>query len=210
MSFGEILREAREEIGRSAKEVADKLQIPLKVIEALEREDFSKLPPRVYTRGFLKKYALHLGFSGQEVLNEFDFQNSEGKTEETKKPAREERGLRIQEFLNRIKIVPLFSFAVILVIGVYFFFGFRHILGGPELIIKLPEEDMVIENERVRVSGTAEVGADVFLNGRALAVGDKGEFDEIALLRKGLNMLEFEAMDRLGKTEKVMRYVFVK
>ncbi|MBI2640132.1 MAG: helix-turn-helix domain-containing protein [Candidatus Sungbacteria bacterium] len=210
MAFGEILREAREEIGRSAKEVADKLQIPLKIVDALEREDFSKLPPRVYTRGFLKKYALHLGLPEHEVLSEFDLQGSDGRPGEAKRPSRAERGLGIQAFFDRIRGVSLFSLAILLAVGAYFFFGFRHIWGGPDLVVKLPEKDISIDQEKVRISGSAGAGANVFLNGRALAVNEEGKFDETALLRKGLNALEFEAVDRLGKAEKRVRYVFVK
>ena len=72
MNIGEILRQAREEMGFSEKEVADDLQIPLKFIVSFERGEWAKLPARVYSRGFIKKYADYLELQSEEVLKEFD------------------------------------------------------------------------------------------------------------------------------------------
>ena len=210
MAFGEALREAREEIRQSAKEVADKLQTPVRVIEALEREDFLRLPPRVYARAFLRKYSEYLGFSGEEILKEFDLAKQEAVPDEVRVNSRAKSERLFKMFSRRVGAASFSIIIVVLAIVVYFSYALRHVWGGPELVIIKPAENFVIDQERVRVSGSVEEGADVFLNGRALAVGEDGVFGEDALLHKGLNMLEFEAIDRLGKTRKVVRYIYVK
>lgn len=55
--FGRILAEAREAKGISVADVAEKLKLTVRQIEALEAEDFSRLPAAVFVRGFVRNYA---------------------------------------------------------------------------------------------------------------------------------------------------------
>jgi transcriptional regulator with XRE-family HTH domain len=55
-SFGEILREARLAKGLSTSQVAARTNILVKTIEALEEEDFRKIPAPIYGRGFVRLY----------------------------------------------------------------------------------------------------------------------------------------------------------
>ena len=54
---GDALREAREALDVSTREVADALNLPMSVIEALEANDYERLPQPVFTRGYLRSYA---------------------------------------------------------------------------------------------------------------------------------------------------------
>lgn len=209
MTIGEFLREAREEGGYTVKDVAGKLQIPVRVIEVLEQGDISKMPPRVYSRGFLKKYAEYLGLPVDEALEEFDRM---GGDDEFRLPAPLTKPKPTEHFLafDRRGVSIFILFAAFLMAGVYFLHSFRYAFGEPQLIIKTPAGDMSVETYQVSISGVAERGADVTLNGRVLPVSESGEFEEVALLRDGLNILEFQAKNRFGKTRNVARYVFVK
>jgi cytoskeleton protein RodZ len=52
----------------STREVAGALNLPIKVIEALEADDYDELPPTVFTRGYLRSYARLLELPGDELL----------------------------------------------------------------------------------------------------------------------------------------------
>ena len=221
MAFGEALREAREEHGLSEKEVADKLQISVKFIKALEEGGFVDILPRVYARGFLKKYAEYLGFSSDDVLGEFDREFADFHQEPASlavvsakggsaSGGKKDRPFPFLSLLSQRRIVLFFFLASLVLVGVYFLYGFRFVIGEPRLTISSPSSDTATESEVLQVSGRAEEGADVFLNGRALPVSDLGEFRDSALLLKGLNELEFEVKNRFGKIRKEVRYVFVK
>lgn len=54
---GSELEKARERLNVSRREVADALNLPIRVIEALETDDYERLPPSVFTRGYLRSYA---------------------------------------------------------------------------------------------------------------------------------------------------------
>ncbi|MDP2833966.1 MAG: DUF4115 domain-containing protein [Pseudomonadota bacterium] len=55
--FGEKLRHAREALGLTPAEVAAKLKLGPRQIEALEAEDLAHLPGDVFARGFVRNYA---------------------------------------------------------------------------------------------------------------------------------------------------------
>lgn len=71
MSFGEKLREARESKAYSLDYIEDETKIRKLYIDALERETFEVLPPRVYATGFVRRYSKFLGLNADEMVEEF-------------------------------------------------------------------------------------------------------------------------------------------
>ncbi len=57
MSFGAILREARERRGLDLTTAARRLRIRPDILRAIEENDFSRMPPRGYTRNMVNAYA---------------------------------------------------------------------------------------------------------------------------------------------------------
>ncbi|MDI6709266.1 MAG: DUF4115 domain-containing protein [Thermoanaerobacterales bacterium] len=72
MAIGEVLREAREARGLSLEAVEDATKIQRKYIKALESEEFSVLPGRVYAKAFLRTYAKYLGLDSESLVAEFN------------------------------------------------------------------------------------------------------------------------------------------
>lgn len=56
-SVGHVLRNARMARGLSTEDVSRQLRISVKQVEAIEKEDFDKLPGRTFLRGFVRNYA---------------------------------------------------------------------------------------------------------------------------------------------------------
>ena len=67
--LGELLEQARLERGLSLEDVERATRIPIKYLVALEKEDFSHLPPPVYARGFVRTYAAYLGLDPRQALS---------------------------------------------------------------------------------------------------------------------------------------------
>ena len=59
--FGTKLREARDRKGVSLRAIADATKISVAVLEALERNDESRLPGGIFTRAFVRSYASEVG-----------------------------------------------------------------------------------------------------------------------------------------------------
>ena len=56
-SVGVALREAREQMGLNLADVANRLKFAPRQIEALEQDDFARLPEIAFVRGFVRSYA---------------------------------------------------------------------------------------------------------------------------------------------------------
>lgn len=69
--FGTRLREARERKGVSLRAIAEATKISVAVLEALERNDVSRLPGGIFSRAFVRAYALAVDVEPEGAVNEF-------------------------------------------------------------------------------------------------------------------------------------------
>jgi cytoskeletal protein RodZ len=67
--LGEMLRTARDEKGVSLAQAEAATMIRRGYLQALEDDDHSVLPGAVYTKGFLRNYAVYLGLDPAHVLS---------------------------------------------------------------------------------------------------------------------------------------------
>jgi transcriptional regulator with XRE-family HTH domain len=71
MALGKQLREARERQGLTASQVAAATRMKTQTVEAIEREDFSKMAAPIYGKGFIKLYAELVGADPRPLLQEY-------------------------------------------------------------------------------------------------------------------------------------------
>ena len=69
--FGTQLKQARESRGLSLQQVAASTKISVSVLEALERGDFPRLPGGIFSRAFVRSYALEVGVNPDTVVAQF-------------------------------------------------------------------------------------------------------------------------------------------
>lgn len=69
--FGARLREARERRGLSLRVIADATKISVRVLQALEDNDISRLPGGIFSRGFVRAYAIEVGLDPEQMIAEF-------------------------------------------------------------------------------------------------------------------------------------------
>jgi cytoskeleton protein RodZ len=68
---GNVLKAAREAQGLSIHEVCSQLRLGVKQIQAIEQDDFDKLPQPSIVRGFIRNYARLLNIDVQPVLEAY-------------------------------------------------------------------------------------------------------------------------------------------
>ncbi len=78
ITIGERLRHARESRGLDVPTVAEQLHLKQSMVLALEGEDFSRLPARVFVRGYYRNYARLMELPEEQLLREFDARCPEG------------------------------------------------------------------------------------------------------------------------------------
>lgn len=69
--FGSKLREARERKGVSLREIANATKISVRALEALERNDISHLPGGIFSRSFVRAYAVQAGLDPDQTVDDF-------------------------------------------------------------------------------------------------------------------------------------------
>lgn len=71
MSWGNDLRIRREELGYTLQNAEEETKIRKLYLDALENENFSILPPKVYSIGFVKNYARFLRLDAAREVEQF-------------------------------------------------------------------------------------------------------------------------------------------
>lgn len=79
--FGERLKRERELREVSLEEVAKSTRIGSRFLEALENEQWERLPGGIFNRGFVRAVAHYLGLSEEDLLSEYDLARAEQKAE---------------------------------------------------------------------------------------------------------------------------------
>ena len=69
--FGARIRQAREQRGISLRQMAETTKISVSVLEALERNDISRLPGGIFSRGFVRSYAVEIGVDPEQTVRDF-------------------------------------------------------------------------------------------------------------------------------------------
>jgi cytoskeleton protein RodZ len=86
-NFGERLKRERELREVTLDEINSATRISNRFLDALENEDWEKLPGGVFNRGFVRSVARYLGLDEEALLAEYDMAHG---TQEQQAPRREE------------------------------------------------------------------------------------------------------------------------
>jgi cytoskeleton protein RodZ len=69
--FGGKLRQARERRGISLRQIAASTKIAAAALDALEKNNIAKLPGGIFSRAFVRSYAVEVGLDPDETVKEF-------------------------------------------------------------------------------------------------------------------------------------------
>ena len=66
-TIGKYLKRVRETCGYSLEDVAGITRINLRYLEAIEKDDFEKIPGETFSHGFIRSFARCIGISDEEI-----------------------------------------------------------------------------------------------------------------------------------------------
>src|SRR6185369_7531775 len=69
--IGAMLRGAREQAGRSLRQIADTTKLSVHILAALEQNRISQLPGGIYRRSLVRGYAREVGLDPEQTLQQF-------------------------------------------------------------------------------------------------------------------------------------------
>lgn len=176
--IGERLRTAREARGLSLEAVAAELRIRIVILAAMEREDHTALPERVYLLGLLRTYARFLGldpatvaagWAGEPRAPDAPLEAPQATWGGGRAGARIESGLR-QSFRNLLSL----GLVGLVVLGAVGFLAAQAIrfASPPVISVTSPAEEVLslaAGTPATTVRGTAGAGTQVLIQN---AIGD--------------------------------------
>jgi transcriptional regulator with XRE-family HTH domain len=81
---GRKLTEARQQLGLSIAEIADRIRVRREFLEALEEMNIKMLPGKAYALAFLRSYARALGLDEKAIVEQFQEESSLAREDATK------------------------------------------------------------------------------------------------------------------------------
>lgn len=203
-TIGQTLKEARFKKKLSLGALSLKTKIKREFLEAIEKEDWGKLPEFPVVLGFVKSIAGSLKFdvNAATALLKRDYPPKEVRV--SPKPDVSKKfiwGPRLT-FLLGIVVVSL----AVLGYLVYQYLGF---VSPPTLVVEHPKENQTVDSLYVYVSGRTESDATVKVNNQPVIVDDEGFFSTEVEIAKETKEISVVANSRSGKETKVVRNISV-
>ena len=215
----ERLYAARERKGVDLYRAERDTKIRARYLGALERGDYKELPGAVYTKGFLRNYALYLGLDPDEVLVQWRRERGDGKEQPpaivVPKPiAAPRQGLTFSPSLIVVALLTI----VILAFGVYLGVQVLRFAKPPTIAVTQPATAVIDVEEsttRYTLEGATLPGATVSIAtpGRdpyQVTATSDGVWAAQVDLRRGRNQFDVSALDpETGKKSEETLHLFI-
>ena len=203
-SLPERLYAARERKGVDLYRAERDTKIRARYLGALERGDYKELPGAVYTKGFLRNYALYLGLDPDEVLDHW--RRERGESRDTtplmavpRPIAAPRQGLTFSPGIIVVALLTVF----VLAFGAYLGLQVLRFAKPPSIAVSDPASAVIDVDEsttRYTLRGTTLPGATVSIStpGRdpyQVSAGPDGDWTSDVDLRRGRNQFDVAAID---------------
>lgn len=208
-TVGQILKEEREKQLYTLEDIEKVTKIRKALLEALEADDYKKLPPPTFTQGFIKNYSKFLKLDTERLLAIFRREFSDRKN-----PPRilESFSSPVDKKINFTpkKLISLVVVGLILSFFVYLWFEYRFLINPPSLSLTSPMDQAVSAKATIEVIGQTDPEARVTLNDQEVAVSSDGNFREELRLNEGMTKIVVVATSKFNKSSKIERVVYLK
>lgn len=209
-NISEQLRAARKTKNLKLADIAKKLNISRKYLEALEKGEYGKLPPGVYGKNFLREYVVFLGLDYGELAKIFTAEN-QIKQHGGRQELFSKQVVKGRYFMAAPKIIK--SAVIIAAASVCFIYlGYRleKIVSPPNLSIYNPMENLITEKNSLQVVGKTEKEAQIIINGELVLSNTAGDFNKTINLKNGINIITVTASNKYGRDNTIVKQVLVK
>jgi cytoskeletal protein RodZ len=220
-SLPERLYAARERKGVDLYRAERDTKIRARYLGALERGDYKELPGAVYTKGFLRNYALYLGLDPEEVLDHWRRERGEARDAApviaVPRPiAAPRQGLTFSPGILVVALLTVF----VLAFGAYLGVQVLRFAKPPSIVVTDPASAVIDVDESATsytLRGTTLPGATISIAtpGRdpyQVSAGPDGDWTSDVDLRRGRNQFDVTAIDPdTGKRseETIRRFITV-
>ncbi len=204
-TFGQMLADTLAAKGYSAERLAAETGISDRFINLFLEDRMNELPPSPYLHGYIVRIGEVLGFDGERVWQTHF------------KDRREVRRSGARDILpqNRFALtrmnMPIAVIAVLIVAAVGYILFRTYVssdLTRGLTLEGLGDETLVVGSPALVVRGAVDGNLKLTVNDADVYPGRDGTFSHSVSLSPGMNAVVFELEGLLGRTGKVVKYVF--
>lgn len=201
-TIGKALKEARTKKRLSLAKLENTTKIKKDFIEALEKEDWERLPEFPVLLGFVKSIAKILKVEEKSMVALLRRDYPPKVLSINPKPDVE----------NRFVWSPKLTFAVgvgvilVLILG-YLGLQYKKFVSPPSLSVFEPKEEQAVNQPKVKVSGRTDSDSVVKINNQPIIVDAEGNFSVEIEIYEGTKEIEVRAISRAGRETVVHRKI---
>lgn len=209
-TVGQLLKETRESQYYKLEDVERHTKIRKELVQALESDDYAKLPPATFIQGFIKNYSRFLNLDTEKMLalfrRDYEARKHPPRVMDSFKSPIQQKKWRItpQQVIGGVLGVIVVAFFA------YLWFEYHQFVGAPALSVSSPSDQQSVDIPQVTVEGKTDPEVKVEVNNQAINVEENGHFREDIKLSSSNNTIEITATSKFGKSSTISRTVFVK
>lgn len=208
-TVGQLLKSARQKQSYQLHDIEKATKIRTKYLDALENDEYAKLPSGTYAKGFIKNYAQFLNLPVDTLLAVFrrDF------TEDERGhviPRSMVRPLANRLFLwtPQATLVSVITLIIIIFLG-FIFYQYQGFL-QPRLEVTIPADGEILLGPLITVAGSADPSSVVSVNNQLAIVNPDGSFTANLSVSTGPTTVTIEATNTRGHTTTISRTVEIR
>jgi len=198
-NLGQQLEQARYKTGLSLKLISKHINISADYLEALEKNNWSKLPGEIYAKNFLKKYCEFLKIDPNEIKK-----NNLQKTLQTHRASNRafHKKTNFKDLINLPRLLRnIFIIFIVGLILTYIVWQIIQITHTPEIIIYYPTSDLTTKESSLIITGQINKEARVKINHENIILDTNNNFQQKINLLPGLNNIIIEAKTKYSQTK---------
>ena len=201
-TIGQLIRDARAQKRYSRSKLEEITKIKTGFIEALEAEDWEKLPEYPVLQGFVRNIseALKLDQKNLSAVLRRDYPPKDLRINPKPDVATKFMWNPRLTFLLGIFVVSL------MIIG-YLTFQYVSFISPPKVSIDFPNEGQVVRKRELKVTGIVEKEAAVFVNNQPALVDGEGSFSATIEIFEGTEEIVIKAIKRSGRETIIKRKI---
>ena len=208
---GAYLRNVREQKGITLEKASQDSKIVRTLLKAIEEDNYKELPPPVYLKGMIKKYAHYLHLDEERILDFYQKSNGRKISSGEKDLLPQNRFTVSQPRFSQVFSLifrQLIKFSLIIFVLGYFLFELSQFLLPAQIILYYPPKDLMTSNPNLEISGKVMRSKILYFQEKEINFDEKGLFREQITLNPGSNTLELKAVNSLGRETILQQNVF--
>src|SRR5581483_3700015 len=172
-------------------------------IKAIEESDWNSLPELPVVIGFVKSISHFLDIDDNLAV---------ALLKREYKPSKDFVKIKEPKFKRKLIWGPRLTFLAGILIVIFVVIGYlglqyKKFNSPPSLVLNTPQEGQVINNDKIKVSGSTDPDATVEINNQPVIVEENGNFEEDINVSAQTTQIKVVARSRSGKTTSISRTI---